>query len=85
MPPPHDNTNYALGSVLNHVLLHQTVEGLELKKQFEMAEDYPDVMFGCCGGGSNFPACVFPFVPDKHSRIKRTSSSSPASLPPVRP
>jgi tryptophan synthase beta chain len=61
----HDNTNYALGSVLNHVLLHQTVEGLELKKQFEMAEDYPDVMFGCCGGGSNFPGMVFPFIPDK--------------------
>jgi len=61
----HDNTNYALGSVPNHVLLHQTIEGLELKKQFEMAEDYPDVMFGCCGGGSNFPGMVFPFVPDK--------------------
>jgi tryptophan synthase beta chain len=61
----HDDTNYALGSVLNHVLLHQTVEGLELKKQFDLADDYPDVMFGCCGGGSNFPGMVFPFVPDK--------------------
>ncbi|HOT07442.1 MAG TPA: TrpB-like pyridoxal phosphate-dependent enzyme [Methanotrichaceae archaeon] len=61
----HDDTNYALGSVLNHVLLHQTVEGLEVKKQFEMADDYPDVIYGCCGGGSNFPGVVFPFVPDK--------------------
>ncbi|MFZ2536787.1 TrpB-like pyridoxal phosphate-dependent enzyme [Methanothrix sp.] len=61
----HDNTNYSLGSVLNHVLLHQTIEGQELKKQFDLTEDYPDVMFGCCGGGSNFPGMVFPFVPDK--------------------
>jgi tryptophan synthase beta chain len=61
----HDDTNYALGSVLNHVLLHQTVEGLELKEQFNQVDEYPDVMFGCCGGGSNFPGMVFPFVPDK--------------------
>jgi tryptophan synthase beta chain len=61
----HDDTNYSLGSVLNHVLLHQTVEGQELKKQFELVDDYPDVMFGCCGGGSNFPGMCFPFVPDK--------------------
>ena len=50
----HENTNYALGSVLNHVLLHQTVAGLELKKQFEQIDTYPDYMFGCVGGGSNF-------------------------------
>ncbi len=61
----HDNTKYALGSVLNHVMLHQTVVGLEIKKQFEMAEDYPDVMFGCVGGGSNFSGACFPFVGDK--------------------
>lgn len=67
----HDNTNYSLGSVLNHVLLHQTIEGQELKKQFDMTEDYPDVMFGCCGGGSNFPGMVFPFIPDK-LKDKRT-------------
>jgi tryptophan synthase beta chain len=61
----HDDTNYALGSVLNHVLLHQTVEGLETIKQFQQIDDYPDVIYGCCGGGSNFPGVVFPFVPDK--------------------
>ncbi len=61
----HDDTNYALGSVLNHVLLHQTVEGLEVKKQFELIDDYPDVIYGCCGGGSNFPGVCFPFIPDK--------------------
>jgi len=61
----HDNTNYALGSVLNHVLLHQSVEGLEVKKQFELVDDYPDMIFGCVGGGSNFPGMCFPFVPDK--------------------
>jgi tryptophan synthase beta chain len=61
----HDDTNYALGSVLNHVLLHQSIEGLELKKQFEVADDYPDVIYGCVGGGSNFPGMCFPFIPDK--------------------
>ncbi|MCD6248479.1 MAG: TrpB-like pyridoxal phosphate-dependent enzyme [Hadesarchaea archaeon] len=61
----HDNTKYSLGSVLNHVLLHQTIVGLECKKQFELADDYPDVMFGCVGGGSNFAGASFPFVADK--------------------
>jgi len=61
----HEDTNYALGSVLNHVLLHQTVEGLELKKQFQLLDEYPDVIYGCCGGGSNFPGMCFPFIPDK--------------------
>ena len=61
----HDDTKYSLGSVLNHVLLHQTVVGLEAKKQFEIAEEYPDVMFGCVGGGSNFSGACFPFVGDK--------------------
>ncbi|MHC1566509.1 MAG: TrpB-like pyridoxal phosphate-dependent enzyme [Candidatus Syntropharchaeia archaeon] len=61
----HDNTKYSLGSVLNHVILHQTIVGLELKKQFEAIEEYPDVMFGCVGGGSNFSGACFPFVGDK--------------------
>ncbi len=61
----HDNTKYSLGSVLNHVLLHQTVVGLEAKKQFEMVGEYPDVIFGCVGGGSNFSGACFPFVGDK--------------------
>ena len=55
------DTNYALGSVLNHVLLHQTVIGLEAQKQFEKAGDYPDVVIACCGGGSNFGGTAFPF------------------------
>lgn len=61
----NDNVKYSLGSVLNHVLLHQTVIGLEAKKQMEMAGCYPDVIIGCVGGGSNFAGLVFPFVPDK--------------------
>ncbi|MEM3453081.1 MAG: TrpB-like pyridoxal phosphate-dependent enzyme, partial [Candidatus Hadarchaeum sp.] len=61
----HDDTKYSLGSVLNHVLLHQTVIGLEAKKQLELAGDYPDVIFGCVGGGSNFSGLVFPFLADK--------------------
>ena len=59
------DTNYALGSVLNHVLLHQTVIGLETKKQFEKVGDYPDVIIACCGGGSNFGGVAFPFFADK--------------------
>jgi len=61
----HADTNYALGSVLNHVLLHQTVTGLETKKQLEIAGIEPDVLIGCVGGGSNFAGFVTPFVPDK--------------------
>jgi len=61
----HDNTNYALGSVLNHVVLHQTIIGLEMKKQFELIDRYPDVIVGCVGGGSNFAGASFPFVRDK--------------------
>ena len=59
-----ENTNYALGSVLNHVVLHQTIIGLEAKKQMEIAGEYPDVVVGCCGGGSNFGGLMAPFVPD---------------------
>jgi len=61
----HDNTNYSLGSVLNHVVLHQTIIGLEAKKQFASVDEYPDVLYGCVGGGSNFCGAVFPFVEDK--------------------
>lgn len=57
-----DDTKYALGSVLNHVLLHQTVVGLEAMKQLDMADDYPDVIVACTGGGSNFGGIVFPFL-----------------------
>jgi len=58
-------TRYSLGSVLNHVMLHQTVVGLEAKKQFEKIGEYPDVIVGCAGGGSNFAGLAFPFVHDK--------------------
>ena len=56
------DTNYALGSVLNHVLLHQTVIGQEALLQMQMADDYPDVVVGCTGGGSNFAGIAFPFI-----------------------
>ena len=58
----HPNTKYSLGSVLNHVCLHQTVIGQEAIKQMEMAGEEPDVIFGCCGGGSNFAGLAFPFI-----------------------
>ena len=61
----HEDTNYSLGSVLNHVLLHQTIVGLEAKKQFELIDRYPDVIYGCVGGGSNFAGLCFPFIMDK--------------------
>lgn len=61
----HDDTHYSLGSVLNHVLLHQTVIGLEAKKQMEMADVYPDIIVGCIGGGSNFAGMFLPFIKDK--------------------
>ncbi|MEK9917230.1 MAG: TrpB-like pyridoxal phosphate-dependent enzyme [Betaproteobacteria bacterium] len=61
----NDDTKYALGSVLNHVLMHQSIVGLESIKQMEMAGDYPDVIVGCTGGGSNFAGIVFPFLGQK--------------------
>ncbi|MCQ6962846.1 TrpB-like pyridoxal phosphate-dependent enzyme [Methanolobus chelungpuianus] len=60
----NDNTKYALGSVLNHTCLHQTVVGLETQKQFEMTEDYPDIVIGCCGGGSNLAGVSLPYIRD---------------------
>lgn len=61
----NDEVKYTLGSVLNHVMLHQTVIGEELKKQLEIAEEEPDVMIACTGGGSNFAGSLFPFIKDK--------------------
>lgn len=62
---PRDDTHYSIGSVINSVLLHQTVIGQESKKQLEMAGDYPDVLVGCIGGGSNFAGFFLPFLKDK--------------------
>ena len=61
----HQNTNYSLGSVLNHVCLHQTVIGLEAREQLAMVEEYPDVVIGSVGGGSNFAGISLPFAGDK--------------------
>ncbi|MEM2104750.1 MAG: TrpB-like pyridoxal phosphate-dependent enzyme [Candidatus Bathyarchaeia archaeon] len=61
----HEDTRYSLGSVLNHVLLHQTIVGLEAKKQFEIIGEYPDVVCGCIGGGSNYSGFCYPFMMDK--------------------
>jgi tryptophan synthase beta chain len=58
----NDDTKYSLGSVLNHVLTHQTVIGQEAIEQFDLADDYPDVVIGCAGGGSNFAGSCFPFI-----------------------
>jgi len=60
-----DDTKYALGSVLNHVLLHQTIIGLEVKEQLKKVGEKPNVLVGCCGGGSNFGGLVFPYMPEK--------------------
>ncbi|MGB4303136.1 MAG: TrpB-like pyridoxal phosphate-dependent enzyme, partial [Syntrophomonadaceae bacterium] len=60
-----DDTNYSLGSVLNHVCIHQSIIGQEARLQLEMVDDYPDIVIGCCGGGSNFAGIAFPFIPDK--------------------
>jgi tryptophan synthase beta chain len=79
-----DDTHYSLGSVLNHVLLHQTIIGLESKKQMEMADAYPDIIVGCIGGGSNFAGMFLPFVKDKIEGKKpdlRIINVEPASCP----
>ncbi len=67
-----DDTKYALGSVLNHVLLHQTVIGLEAQAQMAMAGDYPDMVIGCTGGGSNFAGIAFPFLGERLRDGKET-------------
>ncbi len=77
-----EDTKYALGSVLNHVILHQSIIGLEAKKQMEIAGDYPDVIIGCCGGGSNFAGIASPFIPDYLEGKKiRFVGVEPASCP----
>ena len=76
------DTNYSLGSVLNHVLLHQTVIGQEAKKQLEMVGDYPDMIFAPCGGGSNFGGIAFPFFADKAAgKEVRLVAVEPTSCP----
>ncbi len=78
----HEDTRYALGSVLNHVCLHQTVIGLEAKEQLRIAGDYPDVVIGCHGGGSNFAGIGFPFVADKAAgKQVRILAMEPSSCP----
>jgi len=79
-----DDTKYALGSVLNHVLLHQTIIGQEAKKQMEMAGEYPDIIIGCHGGGSNFAGLAFPFLHDKLTGARpnlRAIAAEPAACP----
>ena len=78
-----DDTKYALGSVLNHVLLHQTVVGQEAIRQMELADDYPDVIIGCTGGGSNFAGLSFPFIGRKlrGEQDVRVVAVEPANCP----
>ena len=76
------DTKYSLGSVLNHVLLHQTIVGLEAKKQMEMIGEYPDVVIACCGGGSNLGGISFPFLYDKFAgRELRVIAVEPSACP----
>jgi tryptophan synthase beta chain len=78
----HDDTKYALGSVLNHVILHQTVAGQEAKQQMTLAGEYPDVVIGCHGGGSNFSGLAFPFLADRAAgKQVRLLACEPASCP----
>ncbi|HET6380408.1 MAG TPA: TrpB-like pyridoxal phosphate-dependent enzyme [candidate division Zixibacteria bacterium] len=78
-----EDTRYSLGSVLNHVLLHQTVIGQEAVRQMEMAGEVPDVVIGCAGGGSNFAGIAFPFLRDRLNGTSRTRflAVEPASCP----
>jgi tryptophan synthase beta chain len=78
----HDDTKYALGSVLNHVLLHQTVIGQEALQQMALAGEYPDVVIGCHGGGSNFSGIALPFARDKLAgKNVRLVAAEPKSCP----
>ena len=79
-----DDTNYSLGSVLNHVMLHQTIIGEETRLQMEMIDEYPDIVIGCAGGGSNFAGLSFPFLRDKLTGVKKNLeviAVEPASCP----
>jgi len=76
------DTRYSLGSVLNHVLMHQSIIGLEAQKQMKKIEKYPDVVIGCVGGGSNFAGISFPFICDKiHGKNVRLVAVEPAACP----
>ncbi|MBI2572094.1 MAG: TrpB-like pyridoxal phosphate-dependent enzyme [Candidatus Schekmanbacteria bacterium] len=83
MAASRDDTKYALGSVLNHVLLHQTVIGKEALEQMAVAEDYPDIVIGCTGGGSNFAGIAFPFIGDmmRLGRKVHVIACEPAACP----
>jgi len=77
-----DDTRYALGSVLNHVMLHQTIIGLEARKQLEKVNLYPDIVIGCAGGGSNFAGISFPFICDKiHGKEVQIIATEPEACP----
>ncbi len=79
-----DDTKYALGSVLNHVLVHQSIIGQEAIKQLELAGEYPDIIIGCHGGGSNFAGLAFPFLRQKMSgahKNLRAIAAEPAACP----
>jgi tryptophan synthase beta chain len=78
-----DDSHYSLGSVVNHVLLHQTVIGQEAQKQMEMADAYPDVVIGCVGGGSNFAGLAYPFLADRLAGKTNTRfiAAEPAACP----
>jgi tryptophan synthase beta chain len=77
-----DDTKYSLGSVLNHVLLHQTIIGEEAMLQMEMADEFPDVVIGCVGGGSNFAGISFPFIREKFKGANiRIIAVEPESCP----
>ena len=79
----HEDTNYALGSVLGHVLLHQSIIGLEARKQMELAGEEPDVIVGCVGGGSNFAGISYPFMAEKlrGNSTSRFVAAEPAACP----
>ena len=73
-----EDTKYSLGSVLNHVLLHQTVIGQEAIAQLELADAFPDVIIGCVGGGSNFAGLTFPFLRERCAARIRSATSPPS-------
>ncbi len=83
MAATRDDTKYSLGSVLNHVLMHQSVIGLEAQEQLGLADDYPDVVIGCTGGGSNFAGISFPFIGEalREQKKVRVIAVEPAACP----
>ncbi|MFW6197611.1 MAG: TrpB-like pyridoxal phosphate-dependent enzyme [Myxococcota bacterium] len=83
MAATRDDTKYSLGSVLNHVLLHQTIIGIEALEQMQMADDYPDVVIGCTGGGSNIAGLIFPFLGEqlRGGKKVRVVAAEPVACP----